>query len=146
MPGAIFGGKVITTSTADHTYTFNEPVVTDWSQVRDLRFDADNLWVRRIDDALHYFVSHGRKEFVVQPFFIIEGTDFLVSMRGTTQAFLDIMDGPPGVREIYQIGFEAGTAWFEMKQKSACPSCSAFSLRASPARRLLRPGDQARAC
>jgi hypothetical protein len=35
-------------------------------------------------------------------------------MRGTTQAFLDIADGPPGVREIYQLGYEAGAAWFEM--------------------------------
>ena len=25
MPGALFGAKVITTSTGDHTYTFNEP-------------------------------------------------------------------------------------------------------------------------
>jgi hypothetical protein len=38
-------------------------------------------------------------------------------MRGTTQAFLDIMDDPPGVRQIYQLGYEAGAAWFEMKRK-----------------------------
>jgi hypothetical protein len=117
MPGAIFGATVITTSTYDHTYTFNEPVVTDWSQVAGLRFDPDNDWVRRIDAALRYFLSHGRKEFVVQPFFIIEGTDFLVSMRGTTQAFLDMVDRPPGVRALYQLGYEVGAAWFEMKRE-----------------------------
>ncbi len=117
MPGAIFGGRVITTSTYNHTYTFNEPVVSDWEQLADLRFDPDNPWVRRIDSALRYFVAHGRKEFVVQPFFIIEGTDFLVSLRGTTQAFLDIMDDPPALREVYQLGYEAGAAWFEMKRE-----------------------------
>jgi hypothetical protein len=116
MPGAIFGGKVITTSTFDHTYTFNEPVVTEWAQVPGLRFDPANSWVRRIDDALRYFVARGTKEFVVQPFFIIEGTDFLVSMRGTTQALLDVMDRPPEVRRLYQLGYEAGAAWFESKR------------------------------
>ena len=116
MPGAIFGGEVITTSTFDHTYTFNEPVVTDWAQVDGLRFDPSNCWVKRIDSALRHFVACGTKEYVVQPFFIIEGTDFLVSMRGTTQALLDVMDRPPGVRRLYQLGYEAGAAWFEMKR------------------------------
>ncbi len=116
MPGALFGAKVITTSTGDHTYTFNEPVVTDWAQARGLRFDPANIWVKRIDEALRYFVACGAKEFAVRPFPVIEGTDFLVSMRGTTQAFLDVMDDPPGMRPLYQLGYETGAAWFESKR------------------------------
>ena len=116
MGGAIFGADLITTGTEDHTYTFNEPLITDWQQVYDLRFDSNNKWVQRIVAALRYFIKNSSKDFIVRPFFIYEGLDFIVSMRGTTKAFYDVYDRPAELRVLYDIGREAGIKFFEMKK------------------------------
>ncbi len=115
MAGAMFGGKLNTISTKDHTYTFNEPVINEWSDAENLYFDRDNIWVRRILETLKFFVEKGRKPFVVRPFFIYEGADFIVSMRGTTRAFYDYADGPPGLMDLYDLGRNTGIEFFEMK-------------------------------
>ena len=116
MGGAIFGARLITTGTADHTYTFNEPLITDWAQVYDLRFDSKNEWVRRILSALEYFKDNASRDFVIRPFFIYEGLDFIVSMRGTTQAFFDVADRPAELKILYDKGRDAGIRFFEMKR------------------------------
>ncbi len=117
MAGAMFGGKLNTISTRDHTYTFNEPVVNEWSDMNGLYFDRNNIWVRRILETLKFFIESGRKHFVVRPFFIYEGADFIVSMRGTTRAFYDFADEPPGLKDLYDLGRNTGIEFFEMKVK-----------------------------
>lgn len=117
IAGAIFGGKLITTSTKDHTYTFNEPVVSDWKDVYKLKFEKDNEWVKRILNSLEYFIQQGRKNFLVRPFFIYEGADFIVSIRGTTRAFYDLIDNPKELKFLYDLGRKTGIEFFEMKRK-----------------------------
>lgn len=115
MAGAMFGGKLNTISTRDHTYTFNEPVVDDWDDLAGLAFDRDNVWVKKIMGALKFFVEKANKPFAVRPFFIYEGADFIVSMRGTTRAFYDFADEPPGLKTLYDLGRQAGIEFFDMK-------------------------------
>ncbi len=117
IAGAIFGGKMEVISTKDHTYTFNQPVIKNWEEVYDLRFDKENVWVKRILEALQYFQENASKEFLLMSFFIYEGADFLVSMRGTTQAFYDLIDRPKELKILYDIGRETGIEFFEMKKK-----------------------------
>ncbi|MCL6088125.1 MAG: hypothetical protein M1475_06900 [Actinobacteria bacterium] len=117
MAGAIFGGKLEVTSTKDHTYTFNEPVIKNWNEVYGLKFDKNNIWVRRILEALKYFVKNSTEDFLVLPFFIYEGADFIVSMRGTTQAFYDLIDYPPELQVLYDLGRKTGIEFFEMKRE-----------------------------
>jgi len=117
IAGAIFGGKLAVTSTKNHTYTFNEPVIKNWDEVYKLKFDKNNIWVKRILEALKYFVKNGTKDFLILPFFIYEGADFIVSMRGTTQAFYDLIDNPIELKALYDIGRETGIKFFEMKRE-----------------------------
>ena len=70
-------------STFVDTYP-NDPLIADWSEVKNYSFDPENEWVRKINSALDYFVNMGKTEFIVRPFPVIEGADFIVSMRGTT--------------------------------------------------------------
>ena len=116
MAGAIFGGELEVIGTRDHTYTFNKPVIKDWPELGNIKFDENNIWIKRILEALEYFVENASMEFVVRPFFIYEGADFIVSMRGTTQAFYDLIDNPPELKILYDIGRDAGIRFFEMKK------------------------------
>jgi hypothetical protein len=115
--GAIFGAKLHIASSKVHTTTFNEPVVTDWDQVAGLRFDENNEWVQRVLSCLRYFVAHASKPFAIRQFLVYEGANFIVSMRGTTQAFFDLADRPPELRQLYELGFTAGIRFFEMKRQ-----------------------------
>ena len=117
MAGAMFGGKLNTISTETHTYTFNDPVINKWADAENLYFDKENNWVGRILETLKFFVEKGKKPFVVRPFFIYEGADFIVSMRGTTQAFYDYADDLPGLKDLYDLGRNTGIEFFEMKVK-----------------------------
>ncbi|MCL5772125.1 MAG: hypothetical protein M1479_07615 [Actinobacteria bacterium] len=118
MMGAIFGGKVIATSSQRRTYTFNEPVIKEWSQINNLIFDPNNKWVKKITDCLKFFVDKDKENnYLIRLFIIEEGANFVVSMRGTTQAFYDLADNPPELRELYSLGYKVGSEFFEMKRE-----------------------------
>jgi len=118
MPGAIFGGKVIATSSQRRTHTFNEPVIKDWAQIKDLKFDRNNKWVKKIIDCLKFFVANDKENnYLIRPFIVEEGANFIVSIRGTTQAFYDLVDNPPELKGLYEIGYRVGSEFFEIKRE-----------------------------
>ena len=63
------------------------------------------------------FIENASRNFIVMLFFIYEGADFLVSMRGSTQAFYDLIDNPKELKILYDIGRETGIEVFEIKRE-----------------------------
>jgi hypothetical protein len=116
MAALMFGGKLQVAASATHTLTWNDPVVTDWDQVGGLVFDEDNDWVQRTLGCLDYFVKHASKPFAIQQFQVIEGANFVVSMRGTTQAFYDLGEQPAGLRNLYELGYRSGVRLFQLRR------------------------------
>lgn len=115
--GAAFGGTMHIQSSDEQTYSYNDPVVTDWGQVSNLTFDENDPWVRKCIDCLRYFVHHQTTPFGVRVYFTTEGANFVVAMRGTTQAFYDLIDNPPELRDLYELGYTAGARFFEMRRE-----------------------------
>lgn len=115
--GAIFGARLHVASSKVHTMTFNDPVITRWDQVSGLSFDEGNEWVGKVLSCLRYYVEHASKPFAIRQFVLYEGANFIVSMRGTTQAFFDLADRPPELWQLYEIGCEAGIRFFEAKSQ-----------------------------
>ncbi|MBI2942482.1 MAG: hypothetical protein HYY04_18795 [Chloroflexi bacterium] len=121
--GAMLGGRLHVASSATHTMTFNDPVVTDWVQLDGLALDESerNVWLQRVLGCVRYFVEHASKPFVIRPFLVYEGANFVVSMRGTTQAFFDLGDRPPQLRDLYELGYRTGARLLELKQSIVRP-------------------------
>jgi len=115
--GAVFGGKIQPVNDGIHTYSFNEPVVEKWSDLEELEFNKNSEWAKRIMKCLKFFVSNGKGEYAIQLFNIYDGADFVISMRGSTQGFVDLIDNPPGLEKLYELGYKTGAKFFDMRKE-----------------------------
>jgi len=114
--GALFGGRLKFASTDVKTESICEPVVTDWAQLDGLKFDEENPWLRRVLDCLRFFVRHAWGRFVLQPYCTIDALNFVVVMRGTTQAFLDVLVNRAEVRRLMEIGLDAAVRYWNLQR------------------------------
>jgi len=74
--GAFFGGEPVFSSTDVKTESVCRPVVTDWGQLDNLRFDERNPWVQPVLECLRFFVRNGRGRYVLQPYCTIDALNF----------------------------------------------------------------------
>ena len=116
LPGAMFGAKLHHHNTKEQTYTFNDPVVLDWEDLDRIKFDESNYWVKKCLDYFEYYVKNSTVPYVIKPLGAYEGANFIVSMRGTTQAFFDLADQPPGLRKLYELGVSSAARFFELRR------------------------------
>ncbi|HUT75198.1 MAG TPA: hypothetical protein VM221_10255 [Armatimonadota bacterium] len=114
--GAMFDAPVIQYSTPKHTITYNTAIVSGAEDVARLACNPDNAFIRQVLSGLRYFVAHARKPFAIILLHALEGGDFLVAMRGETQALLDLADGAPFVDDLFQLGLESASLLFELRR------------------------------
>ena len=114
ISGAFFGGKVRFASSDVKTESVCDPVITDWSQLDGLRFDAENVWVQRTVGVLRHLVEHSSGRFCLHPYCTIDGLNFAVVLRGATQAFMDVADREEPLRKLFDLGFETSVGLWDL--------------------------------
>ena len=114
--GAFFGGEPMFSSTDVKTESVCRPVVTDWQQLDELHFDEGNPWVQRVLDCLRLFVARARGRYVLQPYCTIDGLNFVVTMRGSTQAFLDVGSRARELRRLMELGLHCAARYWNLQR------------------------------
>ena len=114
--GMFFGGEPIFASTDVKTESVCRPVVTDWAQLESLRFDEADPWLQRVLGCLRHFADHAAGRFAIQPYCTIDALNFVVVMRGDTQAFMDVVTDVPHVRRLMELGFETAVRYWNLQR------------------------------
>ena len=115
--GTFFGGEPIFASTDIKTESVCRPVVKDWSQLDSLRFDESNPWLQRVLDCHRFFVERSKGRFAIQPYCTIDALNFVVVMRGDTQAFMDVVTDVPPVRRLMEIGLDTTVRYWNLQRE-----------------------------
>jgi len=76
------------------TYSWAEPLITDWRQLDGLRFDEGAPYYVRFLETLHYVAERSRGLFGCNAFLRIDGLTHAMELRGATRALLDIYEYP----------------------------------------------------
>ncbi len=105
--GAIFGAPIQVT--ADMLTC--EPIIRDWAEAKDIRYDPQNPWVQRALGLARQLVARSGGRYAVTPGLIEGPSDICAALRGITQLAEDIYAHPDEVRRLAAIGAEAWSAY-----------------------------------
>ncbi|MBC7234671.1 MAG: hypothetical protein H5T69_02430 [Chloroflexi bacterium] len=101
--GAVFGAPV--KATADMMTA--EPILKDWGQLRELRFDLGNAWVQRALSLARQLVARSGGRYAVTPGLLEGPSDICAALRGITRLAGDLYQYPNEVTRLAELGAEA---------------------------------------
>ena len=81
-------------------------VVTDYADLPTVSFSLDNEWTRRFLSVQDYFEAHDNGRFAQHPSLTMDALNFVVEMRGSTRAYLDLYEHPEELRALMEIGLD----------------------------------------
>ena len=91
---AMLGGRIQFVGTGAHTCSGAEPLLTDWGDLAKLRYGPDMPWTRRYLDSLRAAAQSGPPDMFFWHFVTIDTLNLVVELRGSTEAYLDVIGSP----------------------------------------------------
>jgi hypothetical protein len=116
MIGGLFG-KPIKFYHRDHyaAYSKAEEVVQDYSTLP--TFSKKNEWFQRFLSIQKCFEKHMGDCFGQHPCLTMDALNFVVEMRGTTSAYLDLYEHPEEIRLLLELGLKFNIAFQDAQRK-----------------------------
>ncbi len=104
--GALLGASIEFYGTDVHTWSWTEPIITDWAQLDELTYDPDGEWTRRCLANLRYGVERAGDRYPLGCLLAIEALNLCVMVRGATAAYLDVVDHPQQLHRLMAFGVD----------------------------------------
>lgn len=101
--GAVFGAPVHVTA----NIMTSDPIIEDWSQAAGIRYDPENVWVRRALGLARQLVARSGGRYAVTPGLLEGPSDICAELRGITRLGGDLYEYPDQVRRLARMGAEA---------------------------------------
>ena len=73
------------------------PFIEDIKEIRKFELDENNIWFQRYKQQLEIFTRGAEGKFGISHFTLIDSLNFLIEVRGATNAYLDMLDYPEEV-------------------------------------------------
>jgi len=104
--GALLGASIDFYGTGVHTWSWTEPVITDWGQLDGLVYDPEGEWTRRCLGNLRYGIERAGDRYALGCLLAIEALNLCVMLRGASAAYLDVVDHPDELRRLMAFGVD----------------------------------------
>ena len=86
----------------EDTTWFRTPVINDWNNLPEFKYDPDNKWWRITNNLVETLCKKGKDKFLVGLCDLVCGLDTLVSLRGPMKLLYDLSDSPEEVKSLAQ--------------------------------------------
>ena len=80
------------------------PLLKDWSEFKDLRFDERHPWLQRYERQMDRFVRGARGRFGIGHVILINGLNFAFELVGATETYAAMIDDSETLREAMELG------------------------------------------
>ena len=114
--GALLGAPISFYGTDVHTWSWTDPLITDWAQLDDLSYDPEGEWTRKCLDNLRYGVQRAGGRYALSCLLAIEALNLCVMVRGASAAYLDVMDHPDELRRLMAFGVDFITEFTQLQR------------------------------
>lgn len=103
--GALFGGKITFLNDTSWGWVSSmiAPFVDDIKEIRYPENVSENPWFKAYLDQMEIFRKHSGDNFGISHFIVIDSINFLVELRGATNAYYDMIDYPDEVNRVIEI-------------------------------------------
>ena len=118
---AMLGADVHFVGTAAHTCSGADPLVKDWKDLPGLHYGMDAPWTRRYLKSLRRAVELDRSRTFLWHFVTIDTLNLAVELRGSRNAYLDIVDSPQPLRELMQFSVDYAHWFFKAEHSVLGP-------------------------
>lgn len=116
--GGILGGEMIFEGNDIYTWGHCKNfLIDDWGKFKDIKFDPNNFWIKKIEQCLKYVVANANYKWGVRSFIIINGLNLSLVLRGATKTYLDIYDNPEKLRELMEFGVGFNVKVFDIQRR-----------------------------
>jgi len=82
------------------------PLLDNWSEFDQLRFDPEHPWWQRYLQQLATFVTAGQGRWGISHFILIDALNFVFELIGATQTYLSLDEHPEMIRRATDFGFD----------------------------------------
>ncbi len=105
--GAVFGAPIRVTA----NMLASEPIIHDWSEAWNIRYDPQNPWVQRALRLARQLVARSAGRYAVTPGLLEGPSDICAALRGITRLAEDLYAYPQEVRRLAAVATEAWSAY-----------------------------------
>lgn len=114
--GAMLGAKIKFVGTELHTCSGDEPIINCEEDLKKLKIDENNYYIKAFKDAATYFAEQANGEFALSYFISNDALNLAVELMGTTEAYIKALVDEELVRKVMDFGVEYNL-WFYTLQK-----------------------------
>lgn len=114
--GAMLGAKIKFVGTELHTCSGAEPIINCEEDLKKLKIDENNYYIKAFKDAATYFAEQVNGEFALSYFISIDALNLAVELMGTTEAYINTAVDEELVRKVMDFGVDYNL-WFYKFQK-----------------------------
>lgn len=118
---AAFGGFLGAEVTFEYGIGWAHPFLKNYSQIDELIYNPQNLWIVRQQEACRYFVAHAGGKFPLCETEVLDGLNLVEGLRGS-KAYTDIYDYPEGVHRLLEFSSDFNIQILNMQRKILAPS------------------------
>jgi hypothetical protein len=118
---AMLGGQVQFVGTGAHTCSGAEPLLNDWSDLPGLRYGRDMPWTQRYLKSLRAAADLDASGMFFWHFVTIDTLNLAVELRGSTKAYLDVVDSPAELAELMRFGVDYALWFHQLEQEIIGP-------------------------
>lgn len=114
--GGLLGAPIQFYGTDVHTWSWTEPLLSDWQQLSTLVYDPDGEWTVRCLDNLRYGVQRAGNRYGLGKLLAIEALNLCVMLRHATTTYLDIHDNPNHLRRLMAFGVDFNAQFADLQR------------------------------
>jgi hypothetical protein len=118
---AMLGGSIRFVGTSAHTCSGAEPLLADWGDLPKLRYGSDMPWTRRYLKSLRAAADLDASEMFFWHFVTIDTLNLAVELRGSTEAYLDIVDSPVELAGLMRFGVDYARWFYQLEREIIGP-------------------------
>jgi len=106
--GGLIGGEVRFLCDPDSGWISSmvPPILKDWSEFEQLKFDPDNKWFQCYTRQLDIFVKESAGKFCISHFILIDSLNFIFELFGGTNTYLYLIEQPELIQSAIDFAFE----------------------------------------
>lgn len=108
--------------------SMTHPILDDFSDMSLWKLNPDAPILLELDDQLDIYSSHARGKFLIASFILIDAMNFVVEVRGATQAFIDTFERPDEVTRLMDFAYDLNVYIQERVQKKMDMFCGGIAI------------------
>lgn len=98
--------------------SMNKPYLSSWDDLDTVVFQENHPLLKRLESDLRYFAEHAAGKFGIAPILAIDTLNFVMELRGATQAMYDLYDHREKLKDLFRMALDMNKRIYTLHRNS----------------------------